>query len=379
MRSSALRSAGALSTIALALGACGDQAGPDPGDAPAAKEAGAPKHGGKLVMLASGDADSVDPGITYNTAGYVVSNSAHRPLVNYKNPEDPVHPVPDLADSLPAVFVDGKVVTVKIRSGVRFSPPVSREVTSADVKYAIERAFFSTVNNGYVGVYFGDIIGAETGAKPGTQIRPIETPDDRTMVFRLSRSTGGALAGALALPISAPVPKEYAGRFDAENPSSYGLHQVASGPYMIENDAEGNAIGYRAGRSIHLVRNPNWDGATDYKPAYLDEIDIDSTNTESTVASRRILAGSHMVSRLGVPAQVIREAQRKQPDQIEFIDSGLVGYYPLDTGDPPVRRRECAAGGRRRDRPRGIAPRRRGRDHRSSRHTLPAAGHAGLR
>ena len=50
---------------------------------------------------------------------------------------------------------DGKVVTFKIRSGVRFSPPVDREVTSADVKYAVERAFFKTVNNPYASVYFG--------------------------------------------------------------------------------------------------------------------------------------------------------------------------------------------------------------------------------
>ena len=51
-------------------------------------------------------------------------------------------------------------VTVKLRAGVHFSPPVKREVTSADLKYAIERGFFSTVNNPYAGAYFGDIAGA---------------------------------------------------------------------------------------------------------------------------------------------------------------------------------------------------------------------------
>ena len=56
---------------------------------------------------------------------------------------------------------DGKTVTVKIKSGVKFSPPVNREVTSKDVKYAIERGFFNTVNNGYAGAYFGDLAGRE--------------------------------------------------------------------------------------------------------------------------------------------------------------------------------------------------------------------------
>ena len=51
-------------------------------------------------------------------------------------------------------------------------------MTSKDVKYAIERGFFSSVNNGY-SFYFADIEGAKIGAKPGTKLEGIETPDDR--------------------------------------------------------------------------------------------------------------------------------------------------------------------------------------------------------
>jgi peptide/nickel transport system substrate-binding protein len=321
-----------VTAVALACGACGGAA-PDRGAGEAAR-ASEPKRGGALRMLARGDADSIDPGITYNTAGYLISNSAHRPLVNYQ-PDDPVHPVPDLAETLPVISADGKVVTFKLRRGVRFSPPVAREVTSADVKYAIERGFFKTVNNPYVGIYFADLVGAEVGAEPGTEIPGIETPDGRTVVFRLTRSTGGALAGAVALPISAPVPEEYAAKFDRETPSSYGRHQVATGPYMIENDADGNAVGYEAGNRTHLVRNPNWDAATDYKPAYVDEITIETDHSETTVASRRILAGSGMVSQLPITPQVIRETLKTQPDQIEFLSTGMVGYFPLNNALEP--------------------------------------------
>ena len=94
--------------------------------------------------------------------------------------------VPDLAEAMPEVSEDGKTVTVKIRKGVKFSPPVDREVTSKDVKYAMERMFFSTVATGY-SFYFEDIVGAEAGAKPGTKIEGIETPDDQTIVFQLSQ------------------------------------------------------------------------------------------------------------------------------------------------------------------------------------------------
>ena len=144
---------------------------------------------------------------------------------------------------------------MKIRHGVRFSPPVNREVTSRDVKYAIERGFFKTVANAYAGSYFGGLAGARQGVAPGTRIRGIQTPDASTIVFRLTRPTGGALAGALALPLSAPVPPEYAARFDAHNPTDYGTHQVATGPYMIASDGA-------AGPSATSPTSPSASSAT---------------------------------------------------------------------------------------------------------------------
>ena len=83
-------------------------------------------------------------------------------------------------------------VTLKIKQGVKFSPPVNREVTAKDVKYAIERGFFNTVNNGYAGAYYGDVKGAKVGVKPGTEIAGIETPDNHTIVFKLDRGTAAA-------------------------------------------------------------------------------------------------------------------------------------------------------------------------------------------
>jgi peptide/nickel transport system substrate-binding protein len=227
--------------------------------------------------------------------GYMVCYATQRPLYSWK-PEDGETPVADLAESDPQISQDGKTVTVKIKQGIKFSPPVNRVVTSKDVKYAIERGFFNTVQNGYAGAYFGDLVGAKIGAEPGSKISGIETPDDQTIVFKLKRGTAGVLAGALALPLSAPVPEEYASKFDAKQPSLYGQNQVATGPYMIQNDASGKATGYEAGRRIHLVRNPNWEKATDYKPAYLDEIDMPQGNDDTTVASRRVLDGSDMLT-----------------------------------------------------------------------------------
>jgi peptide/nickel transport system substrate-binding protein len=196
--------------------------------------------------------------VTYYTPGYVVTRATQRTLMAYP-PGDAERPVPDLAAAPPRVSADGRTVTVRIRDGVRFSPPVDREVSARDVKYGIERGFFRTVANGYVGSYFADLVGARPGAAPGRTIAGVQTPDPHTVVFRLARGTGRLLAGALTMPLAAPVPREYALRFDRREPSAYGMHQVATGPYMVTADARGRVTGYRAGRSISLVRNPRWD------------------------------------------------------------------------------------------------------------------------
>jgi peptide/nickel transport system substrate-binding protein len=294
-----------------------------------------PGKGGKLTMLWTDDVDNIDPGITYYQMGYMVSYATQRPLYSWK-PDDGQTPVPDLAEAQPQISRDGRTVTVRIRDGVRFSPPVDREVTSKDVKYAIERGFFGTVANGYAGAYFGDLAGARPGARPGTKIEGIRTPDDRTVVFELDRGTGGVLAGALALPLSAPVPEEYAARFDRRNPSAYGQHQVATGPYMIESDGEGRAVGYEAGRRIHLVRNPNWDRATDYKPAYLDEIEMPQGNDDTTIASRRVVEGDSMLTGdFSPPPSVLAQVVRNRKDQLELIPAGSARYVSMNTTVEP--------------------------------------------
>jgi peptide/nickel transport system substrate-binding protein len=293
------------------------------------------KKGGTLEVLFTDDVDFIDPGQTYYSVGFMIAMATQKPLYNW-NPDDAETPVPDLAEGEPEIAEDGKTVTVKIKKGVKFSPPVNREVTSKDVKYAIERAFFDSVANGYAGAYFGNLIGAKAGAKAGTEIPGIETPDDQTIVFKLSKPTGGVLAGALGLTISAPVPEEYAREFDREAPSTYGQHQVATGPYMIENDAEGRAVGYEAGKRIHLVPNRNWDPSLGFQPAYVDEVDITEGNDDTTVASRKILTGQDLINGdFSPPPAILKQAVTSQKDQLVLVPAGGGRWVSMNTTVEP--------------------------------------------
>jgi peptide/nickel transport system substrate-binding protein len=253
------------------------------------------KQGGTLTMLSSGDVDNnLDPGYSYYQYDFILDNDLHRTLYRYK-PNDTTKPSPDLAEGDAKISSDGKTITIKIKKGVKFSPPVNREVTTADVKYAMERDFLPQVGNGYANSYWPDIIGAKDMASgKAKEIKGITTPDKYTLKIQLDRAVAPIVIGAMALPGTAPVPKEYAAKFDNGKKSDYGPHLVTTGPYMVQNDASGKVTGYQPGRTITLVRNPNWDKSTDWRPAYLDKIIIDEGN-DPTVGNRKVLAGQSLV------------------------------------------------------------------------------------
>jgi peptide/nickel transport system substrate-binding protein len=349
---------GAVLALALAVSACGgdDDDGGDEGDGggtaagipaefapPTAAPEGA-QEGGDLTVLATDDIDYMDPGAAYYQFTFMVTNAAHRTLLTF-DPDDTTEPTPDGAEEAPEISEDGQTITYTIREGMMFSPPVDREVTAADYEYAIERGLLPGVANGYIQAYLGDVTGfadaqkeAEdnpTGGAP--DLEGVTAVDDRTLEIQLDRPTAYVASQALTLPLSAPVPEEYAEEFDAENPSTYGQHVVFTGPYMVENDESGELTGYTPGREIQLVRNPNWDPETDWRPAYLDSIHIQEGFSDTASASRRILDGSAQVNGdITPPPTVIQEAaQEAEEGQMTLTPSGGNRYVALNTQEPP--------------------------------------------
>ncbi len=335
----------AVAALAFAEAGCGGE------------QKGAPaegRHGGTLIALWAADVDFIDPGVTYTQLGTQIVHATQKTLYR-PEVDDASAAEPDLAVTDPQISTDGCHITVALKRGVRFSPPVGRNVTSADVKYAIERGFFNSVNNLYAGLYFGSLRGAQVGAEPGTRIPGITTPDDHTVVFELerrpgvTRCPGSVLAGALAMPLSAPVPSEHARPFDAEKVSTYGAHQVATGPYMVESNASGSAVGYDPGRRIRLVRNPNWNARLDSRPAYVDEIEIRQGNDDATLMSTRVLEGESMIGGdQSPPPAVLRRALAEREAQLEFVPGGGGRWIAMNTTIPPfdnvdVRRAVVAA------------------------------------
>jgi peptide/nickel transport system substrate-binding protein len=291
------------------------------------------KKGGTLTVLNHEDFEHIDPGQSYFVIDYAAVYATQRPLYSYK-PNEFSNTTPDMAEGPPQISADGKTVTVKIRHGVHFSPPVNREVTSADVAYAMARGTNPNVANPYFEGYFKSIEGA--GNAGGNPIPGIKTPDKYTIVFHLTEPKGQLVANALVLPVSAAVPQEYAKKFDAKKPSEYGNYQVGTGPYMWKADSSGKvlSVGYQPGKSATLVRNPNWSATTDFRPAYLDQINI-SIGGDPTVIGRQVLEGSHSIQNDPAAQSIVKLAYEKFRDQLDISPGAGDHYVALNNSSGP--------------------------------------------
>jgi len=300
------------------------------------------KTGGTVTILdTAGSVDSLDPGYWYYQTDYEeLGTTTQRWLYSWK--PDSNTPTPDVAQGLPQVSDGGKTLTIKIKPGIKYSAPLAnRTVTSKDVKYAMSRCFLPQVGNGYALVYWGDIEGAQAYSQgKATEVTGLQTPDDNTLVIKLTKPVGVLATGAaLGLPCTAPVPQDYAEKYDKGKTSTYGEHQVFTGPYMIEGAGSGTVpqSGYQPGKLISLVRNPSWDKSTDFKPAYFDKIII-KNGGDVSVTSRQVLAGQSMMSGDSAvpPPAVLKEGLTTKKSQFQISPSGGNRYIALNTKVKPL-------------------------------------------
>ncbi len=332
----------AIAVLALVVAGCGgssNKSSSSSGAKPATAAPTSAKKGGHLDVLSLADVDSLDPGYWYYQYDYMaLEQPTQRALYSWE--ADKTTPTPDIATADPVYSDGGRTVTIKIRPGIKYSPgPVKRTVKADDFVYSLTRCFEPQVGNGYVNAYLGDLVGLDAfkSGKAKT-ISGLSAPDDSTLVMKFN-SPAGVVGQALALPCTVPVPREYATKFDSGKQSTYGQHQVFTGPYMIKGAESGNVnAGYTPGKKIELVRNPNWGGKAqgDFKPAYLDSITF-LGGEDISVASRKILAGKALISGdfAAPPTATLKAAYTKQRQQVAIIPSGGNRYIGLNSAIPP--------------------------------------------
>lgn len=251
--------------------------------------------GGTLNILGAGDADYIDPNITYYSVGYTVARLYSRQL--FTNPADPAKKtsvLPDLAEQIPTtdnggISADGKTYTITIKQGAQWGTTPPRQVTAADEVTGVKRTCNPVQPFGGLPDYQDLILGfkqfCDGFSKVGQDAASIkkyvqDTPlpgvaakDDRTIVFTLTQPAT-YFVDMLGLTALSPAPVEFLDHVPGS--SDLGQHMVSDGPYKIDT--------YDPTKRIELSRNPAWNQATDpVRGAFVDKIVVDETQSQESV------------------------------------------------------------------------------------------------
>jgi peptide/nickel transport system substrate-binding protein len=291
-------------------------------------------RGGTLKVLNTDDWDSPDPGNTYYAYSWDFARLYGRTLTTYADEpgRDGLLVVPDLATDLGKVSPDGRTVTYTLKPGIKYDD--GSVVRSADVKYAIERSNFApeVLSNGPT--YFHDLLGTDYRGPyqdPSGDLNAIETPDDNTIVFHLTKPFP-EFDYLATLPQTTPVPRA------RDDGAKYAGHVAATGPYRIDS--------YEPGKTLALSRNPNWDAPTDPSRRQLvDRIEV-TLKVNPADLDQRLLAGDADYDVTGVGVGLAAQAAVLRPgaDAGANVDNPLTGfirYVAIDTKVAPFDNIHC--------------------------------------
>ncbi|HEX7306276.1 ABC transporter substrate-binding protein [Lentzea sp.] len=304
---------------ALGVSACGANDQKAPGDA-AAK----PDKGGTLRILSESRTINFDPAKSQSLA-ITTLGLVHRRLTGWQNAVgQPAKVVPDLGDT-GRTTDGGRTWTFVLQEGLKFSD--GTPITSADVKWGVERSFAPAFGGGLG--YHKDLLGGADYKGPfeGKELDSIETPDAKTITFKLTRPYGD-WPWIASTPAFAPVPKGKGAEPD------YQEHAIASGPYQIAT--------YAKGVEVKLSRNQNWDGSKDQVRAGLPDDIVIQLGQDASVVSQRLAADSGddkyaFGASFASPAQLAQlQANASAKSRVVTSKSGAIAYLALNTQKAPL-------------------------------------------
>lgn len=275
-----------------------------------------PSQGGDIVVTYKDDITTLDPAIGYDWVNWSMIKSLYSRLMDYE--PGTANLVPSLAETF-EVSPDGLTYTFKLRKGVKFSN--GREVVASDVKYSIERAVNPKTQGPGAG-FFGAISGfdAVSGGTSET-LSGIETPDDQTVVFKLSRPDATFLH-VLAINFASVVPKEAVEAAAGD----FGKKPVGSGTFILKD--------WTIGQKLVFDRNPDY--FVKGMP-YIDKVTVE-VGQEPLVALLRLQKGEVDIAGDGIPPAKFLEI-KNSPEGAQMIVDGEqlhTGYVTLNTKIKPL-------------------------------------------
>jgi peptide/nickel transport system substrate-binding protein len=269
-----------------------------------------PKQGGSIVVTFKDDLATLDPAIGYDWQNWSIIKSIYSGLMDYEPGTTKL--MPDLAESY-AISDDGLTYTFKLRPNLKFHN--GRAVTSADVKYSIERAVNPKTQCPGAG-YFNMIKGYdEEAAGKTTTLSGIATPDDHTVVFTLARPDATFLH-IMAINFGFVVPKEEVEKYGTD----FGHHPVGTGAFKFGQ--------WQLGQKLVLERNKDYHRAG---VPYADEITFEF-GQEPTVALLRLQKGEVDILGDGIPPAQFLQVTSNPANKSLYVQGEQMhtGYVTLN-------------------------------------------------
>jgi len=290
-----------------------------------------------------GFTDNMDPVGEYLAEGFAIQTSLlDRTLVGYNHVPGAAGNkiVADIAN-VPTPTNGGKTYTFKIKQGVKFGPPVNRQVTSADFLNEFKRLANPKDGQEY-GFYYSVIKGFVSGK--GKTISGISTPDASTIVFNLTQPTGDFLY-RMGMGAASPQPVEVTKCFEGQA-GKYGNDLISTGPYMIQGIDKVDisdcskitaASGYDGTSKMILVRNPNYDPKTDSTAArenLPDEFDFLIDANKDDIYSK-VAAGEFQDEISSPPGQVLEKYYTSHNPLLKQYSGDRTAYLTMNLTTPP--------------------------------------------
>jgi oligopeptide transport system substrate-binding protein len=276
----------ALAGVALlALGSSGcaepsSAAGPEP----------TPVAGGTYVVPLEGEPPGIEPASVYDSDSWQVNHQVFQGLVRWETGSDGImRGVPCLATSWSAND-DATVWTFHLRKGVRFQPPVGREVTAQDVvddwRYVADPA-----NGSFVSYLLSSIKGSDAVGYAAKGLTGVKALDRYTLLVTLKYPFAD-FPLLLGNPATGVWPVDYMKRVSHK---AFRNKPVGTGPYMVDR--------WVHDKYVDLVQNPDyWDAAN---AGHVEKIHLPIMDTKTQW--QEFLKGAIDIT--GVPAGQIAAAR----------------------------------------------------------------------
>jgi peptide/nickel transport system substrate-binding protein len=276
-------------------------------------------RGGKLRLLASAGAGTVDPQVNYTLQFAQLFQGVYDGLLAFKKAPgaEAFTIVPDLAEAIPKPENGGKRYVFKLRQGIKFSN--GRELTVEDAAASLRRIF--KVASPTSGTFYNLIVGADACLK---------VPATCTLAGGV---VADAKAGTLTINLTAPDAEFYekmafphAFILPADTPAKdAGVTPIpGTGTYRI--------AAYDPKKQLKLVRNPHFKAwNADAQPeAYADEVDYDfGLSDEDQVTAIANGQADWMFN--PVPADRLPELGAKYPKQLHISPLTAMYYVAMNT------------------------------------------------